>query len=156
MFEKRILPIFRQGEIAGKSLFASVLPIHCVLNRTENVASKQFQLRDIVMGRFTNAGRLAPCYPALKKTRQIIIFPTPSKSAGIWPLHSKVHCSSQSHAMHSVHFTMSETITSFWQLHRAYNTTLSIHLFRTNIFERYKKAPSHCRIYHYYDFEQLF
>ena len=45
-------------------VFASVLPTR-VLSRAEKVASKQFQLRDIVMGRSTPAGRLAPPYPML-------------------------------------------------------------------------------------------
>ena len=50
--------------------FASVLSnsIHGVLITAEKVVPKQFQLRDIVMGRFTpgGGGSLVPCYPMVK------------------------------------------------------------------------------------------
>ena len=63
MFEKRILPLFIKREIAQTSFFAGVLPTYRVLNRAENIAPKQFQLRDIVMGRFNPAVRFALRYP---------------------------------------------------------------------------------------------
>ena len=64
IIEKHILSLFLQREIAGTLFFASVLPTRCLSIRAEKVALKQFQLRDIVMRRFTPAGRLALCYPS--------------------------------------------------------------------------------------------
>ena len=58
------------NENSRNIFFASVLPTHCVLNRAENVALKQFQFRDIVMGRFTSAGRLVPCYSIHLRTTE--------------------------------------------------------------------------------------
>ena len=62
VLEKHILPIIARREIAGTPFLASI-PTTCSLDRTENDAPKQLQLRDILMGPFTPAGRLASGYP---------------------------------------------------------------------------------------------
>ena len=57
-----LLPLFLRREIA-ETFFASVLPTFCVPDRVTNVAPKQLQFWDIMMGRLTPIWRLAPRYP---------------------------------------------------------------------------------------------
>ena len=63
LLEKHISTVFLSRGIAETLFFASVLPTDCLLITVEKVAPKQFQLRDIAMGRFILAGRLALCFP---------------------------------------------------------------------------------------------
>ena len=78
------LPIFAQLQRAETSFFASILRIWCVLNRAENVAPKQFQLWDILMGHFTPAVRLAPCCPYCKYFRLRCRFRLQAEGPNAW------------------------------------------------------------------------